>query len=473
MVRKKKGQKRSNKQARTLLKKLRRHHQPEQTEKNRKKKKSSVRHTRAIQRDRSKRQLASPPDEKIKARLSEWVKPSASEEQAWFIWFGLRIRKLTLSVMVAIVISLIWRQIGASGSEAARLLQLEGLLWVPPMLVSQQAISERLRTFPARMFLQLLVSRLALFQQRRQHRQRPLPPALAWAQKRYQTILAVDGSTLDALLRKVGLLRDEENHPLAGKILTVLNVCSLLPQSIWFEPQAQASDQRFWPQLLSAIPTGALLLLDSGFTNFKRFRQLSNPEYKITFIIPAKSNLVFEVKRVFAKAPQIHDYLVWIGSEDDRQLVRLVKLYYQGQWYEYLTNELDPSLLPAPYLAALYGHRWRLEDAFNTVKRLLGLAYFWTGSQNGVELQLWATWMVYLVIVDLSDAVAEALQQPLLAISMEMVYRGLYHFGQALAKGLAHDPVAYLVRHAKLLGIVKRSLPAQTHWLNLTLLPDP
>lgn len=91
-----------------------------------------------------------------------------------------------------------------------------------------------------------------------------------------------------------------------------------------------------------------------------------------------------------------------------------------------------------------------IEDAFNTVKRLLGLAYFWTGSQNGVQLQLWATWMVYLVIVDLSDAVAEALHQPLLAISMEMVYRGLYHFGQALAKGLADDPVAYLARHAKL-----------------------
>jgi hypothetical protein len=156
-----------------------------------------------------------------------------------------------------------------------------------------------------------------------------------------------------------------------------------------------------------------------------------------------------------------------------KQRIKVMKLSDQGQWYQYLTNELDPSLLPAPYVAALYGHRWRLEDAFNTVKRLLGLAYFWTGSQNGVELQLWATWMVYLVIVDLSDAVAEALHQPLLAISMEMVYRGLYHFGQALAKGLAHDPVAYLVRHAKLLGIVKRSLPAQTHWLNLTHLPDP
>jgi hypothetical protein len=473
MATEKKSRKKANKQARELVKKLRQQHKKEKTKKKRKKKKSSVRHTRAIQRDRCKRQLPPPPDEKITARLRELVKPTEAEEQGWFDQFGLRMRKLTLSVLVAIVISLIWRQIGAGGSEAARLLQLDGLLWVPAMVVSQQAISERLRTFPATIFFQLLVSRLPMFQQRGQVRQRPLPPALNWAQKRYLTILAVDGSTLDALLRKVGLLRDEEKNPLAGKIMTVLNVCTLLPHSIWFEPDAKASDQRFWPQLLTAIPAGALLLLDGGFTNFKRFIQLSKLEPKITFIIPARSNLVSEVKRCLLKTPQIHDYLVWIGSEDDRQLVRLVKLYYQGQWYEYLTNELDPNLLPAPYIAALYGHRWRIEDAFNSVKRLLGLAYFWTGSQNGVELQLWATWMVYMVVVDLSDAVAEALNKPLLAISMEMVYRGLYHFGQAYAKGEAVDPVAYFVLHAKLLGIVKRSLPAQTHWFNLTILSDP
>ena len=104
---------------------------------------------------------------------------------------------------------------------------------------------------------------------------------------------------------------------------------------------------------------------------------------------------------------------------------------------------------------------------------MLGLAYFWTGSENGVELQLWATWLLYLVLVDLSDAVAHALNKPLLAISMEMVYRGLYYFGQAYAKGEADDPVSYLASHAKLLGIVKRSPPFQSHWLNLTILPNP
>ena len=196
-------------------------------------------------------------------------------------------------------------------------------------------------------FFQLLVSRLPLFQQRSQRRQRPLPPALEWAQQRYQTVLAADGSTLDALLRQVGLLRDKAKHPLGGKIMTVINVCTLLPHSIGFTPKATTNDKRFWPQILGAIPAGALLLLDRGFTNFKRFSQLSNPEHNITFIIPPSSNLAFEVKRVFSKTAQLHDYLIWIGSGDDRQRVRLVKLYHQGQWYEYLTNELNPNLLPA------------------------------------------------------------------------------------------------------------------------------
>ena len=142
MATKKKSREKANKQARELVKKLRQQHKT--------KKKSSARHTRAIQRDRCKRQLPPPPDEKITARLSELVKPTEVEEQGWFIQFGLRMCQLTLAVMVAIVISFIWRQIGTGGSEAARLLHLEGLLWVAAIVVSQQAISERLRTFPAR-----------------------------------------------------------------------------------------------------------------------------------------------------------------------------------------------------------------------------------------------------------------------------------------------------------------------------------
>ena len=46
----------------------------------------------------------------------------------------------------------------------------------------------------------------------------------------------------------------------------------------------------------------------------------------------------------------------------------------------------------------VYRRRWRIEDAFNLSKRLLGLAYVWTEDTNGVEIQIVATWIFYAVL---------------------------------------------------------------------------
>lgn len=129
---------------------------------------------------------------------------------------------------------------------------------------------------------------------------------------------------------------------------------------------------------------------------------------------------------------------------------------YQGRWYRYLTNKLDAERLPVVYLVALYRQRRHIEDAYAIVKRLLGLAYFWAGSENGVRLQLWATWILYTVLVDLADAVAEALRRPFADISVEMVYRGLYFFDQAALRVEATKLISYLAAHAKPLGLFKR-----------------
>jgi hypothetical protein len=147
---------------------------------------------------------------------------------------------------------------------------------------------------------------------------------------------------------------------------------------------------------------------------------------------------------------------VWIGKDETRQLVRLIEIQHRGKWYRYLTNELDEVQLPTAYVVALYWQRWRIEDAYAIVKRLLGLAYFWSGSQNAVELQIWATWLLYVVLIDLTDAVAEHLFLPFAIISIEMVFRSLYFFTQARQRGETDDLVAFLAHDAKLFGIIKR-----------------
>ena len=111
----------------------------------------------------------------------------------------------------------------------------------------------------------------------------------------------------------------------------------------------------------------------------------------------------------------------------------------------------------------LYQRRWRIEEAFNSVKRLLGLSYLWTGSINGIKLQIWSTWLFYGVLVDLGDAVADELSRPFDEISLEMIYRGLYHFTIAHQKGKATDPVKYFADpKTRDLGIVKQKRKPNT-----------
>lgn len=435
------------------------------------KKSNSVRHTRAIQRDRSKRPLAAPPDAEVSQRLTDLVHPATLSQVAYFHELGLRERVFTLPLMVAIVLSMIWRQIGEV-TQVVRLMQKESLLWAQPQRITQQALSERLRTLPAELFWRVLEAVLPVMQTRWRARQRPLPPEVVWAKSQYTQVLVQDGSTLDALLCKVGLLRDSVVHPLAGRMTALLDLCSRLPCHLWYEEDAEAHDQRFWERILAVLQAGSLLIFDLGYTNFTVFVQLTAAQ--VTFLTRAKKNLSYHIERTLQRTVALHESIVWIGQGETRQQVRLIEVLYRGLWYRYLTNELDAVRLPALYAIALYGQRWRIEDAFNVVKRLLGLAYFWSGSVNSVALQVWATWLLYAVLVDLTDAVADELKQPFAVVSLEMVYRSLYFFTQAYHRGEATDVVKYLAENASWLGILKRKRKsAQRRNLDLTNSADP
>jgi hypothetical protein len=373
------------------------------------------------------------------------VHPATLAQVSYFHRLGLRERTLGFAVMVAFVLEMIWRQIG-SVSALTRIVQKEAILWEQPRKVSQQAMSQRLMSLPSGLFLNVLMDILPVMRERWME--------LEWAAERYRAVLAVDGSTLDALIRKIKLLKDLPENPLAGRMTALLNLCTHLPEKIWYESNPKAHDQRFWTDILSALKAGSLLIFDKGYINFSIFVKLT--QAKVKFITRSKTNLVYKLERAIVRTAAVHDYLVWIGQDETRQQIRLVEIQYRGKWYRYMTNELDAERLPTAYVVALYWQRWRIEDAYNIVKRLLGLAYFWCGAQNAVEMQVWATWILYAVLIDLTDAVAEALNKPFAAISIEMVYRSLYFFANARQRGEADDVVAYLAAEAKFFGIIKR-----------------
>jgi hypothetical protein len=237
-------------------------------------KKSSVRHTRAIQRDQSKHQTGGPPAEAIEQRLEELIHPATYSQIELFQSMGLRARLLTLPVRMAFVVRLIGRPIGAVG-EAGRVLNQEGMRWVSATPVSQAAVTQRLNSLPAVLFENVLKALLPKMATQWETRQRPLPAAVAFVQQRFSQVLVLDGSTLDALLRKTGWLRAAVTNPLAGRMAAVLDGVTRLPVQCWYEPDEQARDQRFWRGVLSRWVANCLLLFDSGFLNFEVFDQLT------------------------------------------------------------------------------------------------------------------------------------------------------------------------------------------------------
>ena len=345
-------------------------------------------------------------------------------------------------------------------TELGRLLETEGFLWCKRTKVSQQALSQRFLTFPAILFERIFQEILPTLKIRWLTRQnRPLPESVQFTLSKFESIWIADGSTLEALFRKLKSLESVKPGSLAGKMGVVIDLVTRLPVAIWFQENPRASDTHFEENLLDLVSAQTLLLLDRGFYHFQFWQQLI--EQGIHFITRIKINAAIEYQQVFTDGHGLRDRLVKIGSGTKKTpfvILRLIEIRKGKVWHSYLTSVLEPEVLPPYVVIDLYQKRWRIEDAFNTAKRLLGLSYLWTGSINGIKLQIWATWLFYAVLVDLGDAIADELSLPFDRISLEMIYRGLYYFHSASSRGEAHEPVKYFAHPdiRKCLGIIKR-----------------
>ena len=244
---------------------------------------------------------------------------------------------------------------------------------------------------------------------------------------------------------------------MAGKICTVIDLVTRLPVEVWFHTNPRANDTNFETDLLQLVTSQTLLLLDRGFYHFQFFAQLISQQ--VDFITRLKAGAAVEIVQVNTRQYNVRDQLIKLGTGRNGTPIvtlRLVEIRCGKTWYSYITSVLDPNVLPPYAIADLYRGGARIEEAFFTVKRLLGLSYLWTGSINGVKLQVWSTWLFYSVLVDLGDAIADELALPFDRISLEMVYRGLYHFTVAYDKGKATDPVKYFASIKNQdLGVVK------------------
>lgn len=403
--------------------------------------------------------VPAPADRDIEQRLTDLVKPAVFAELDYYRKLGLCNRLLSLPVMVALVLAMLWRRVPGV-CTLQRMLARERILWTQPTQVSQPALSERFLTFPAVLFERVLYRVLSRLPQRLAARTRPVPAMFQQLRARFAACYAVDGTTLEALFRKLQTLRAVAEAPFAGHLGVVCDLISHLPTKVWYAEDPATNDKAFLPDLLAWLPQGSLLVFDLGYFAFTFFDALT--EAGRWFVARLREKTSFTVEQVLVNRAHVRDRIVHLGkyrANPSVHAVRLIEVYVNGAWRQYLTNVLEPQRLSIVEVVELYEYRWRIETAFLLVKRLVDLAYVWVGSLNGVQLQIWATWLYYAVLIDLCDDVAEVLQLPLERISVEMVARSLYFYVQAVEQGYSGNAATYLAQEAKDLGIVKRLRP--------------
>jgi hypothetical protein len=181
--------------------------------------------SRKINRDHAKKsQRPMMEDEAIAEQIEALLTPAITAQENYCRQLGLRDRILNLPLMVAAVLTLLWRDV-AGVTELTRMLGREGFLWCRPTPVSQQAMSQRFLTFPAelfeRVFKNLLPTLRAAWHSRNK---RPLPESIQFTLTKFSRIWIIDGSTLEALFCKLKSLEDVPRGQLAGKMATVIDL---------------------------------------------------------------------------------------------------------------------------------------------------------------------------------------------------------------------------------------------------------
>lgn len=364
----------------------------------------------------------------------------------------MRDRLLNLPVMVALVVSLVFRQITGL-SEAVRVIKEEGLLWVKPLKVSKQALSKRLMNLPSELFIILLNELIEKIEKEPQK----LTGEKKWekVRKRFSVVWIADGSTLEEIRRNLKI-EGEKEKKLGGKILMIVEAFTSNPVKVWYEEKERHHDKNWEEEIKEKLPKQGLILVDLGFFCFSWFDQLT--ESQKYFLTRLRGKTAYKVERVLSQGTYYKDEIIKMGkyrSNPCKHEVRLVSVLWGKTWYYYLTNVLSPEDLSPQEVCELYRRRWKIEEAFLLTKRLLGLAYLWVGHSNGVQIQVLATLIFYTVLNHLVGEVAVALNQPKDKISVEMVFRSLYYVAKSIERGENPDTITYLAERQKLFGLIK------------------
>jgi hypothetical protein len=355
-----------------------------------------------------------------------------------------RQRLLTIEVMMLCLLQFVLARM-PSFREVVRLLTRGKIEHVDAIDVTPQAFCKRLTKIPHALFLHALQQTGAMLKKKQRALRSWVADLAPWA----TGVFAIDDTSLDAIARKTEYFKP---HPkgdpatLGGRLACAIDLVTGKFEHIVYDTDGAANEKSHVRPLISALPTGALMMLDLGYFCFPLFDWITaNNRY---FITRMRTKISYETICALADKSHYRDRIIWLGAyRGDRAArpVRYVEILLDGKWWGYVTNVLDPSRLNAEQIWRLYAQRWTIEMCFAAIKRSLRLAWLRPAAHNAMLSQIWATLTVYQVLQDLRLEAAQAAGWQEDDVSWEMLMRKISDYtrwpppGQTLRQWLCSE----------------------------------
>jgi len=213
------------------------------------------------------------------------------------------------------------------------------------------------------------------------------------------------------ILKTSGRKRIDGKQKGGIKAHTVIDADRRAPSFIHFT-SAATHDKCLLDKL--KLEEGDFICFDKAYIDYKRFYKWT--QQNISMVTRMKDNAVyepFEELDIPDKCDDriIKDEIVIVQTENDNKEPVCLKLrrvaFYdkvKDKVYVFMCNNLD---IEAEVVANIYQRRWYIETYFRKLKQNFPLKYFLGDNQNAIEIQIWVSHIVMLLIEVLKKKVTK------------------------------------------------------------------
>jgi hypothetical protein len=259
--------------------------------------------------------------------------------------------------------------------------------------------------------------------------QERLPASLdAW------TVVTVDGKAIKNVAKRLGPLRRLRGGVLGGRALVAQEMRTGWVLGMHADPDGEANDIRFVPALVPGLRVridGPILwVADRQFGFPEVLAELASTTDR--FLVRYHGNVRFfadserpERTGTDAQGRTYREDWGWLGGPQNphRRYVRRIALTLATGPLVLVTDLLDADAIAAVELLDGYRRRWGIENVFQQITEVFGLARLIGGTPQATVFQLSFCLVMYNLTQAIRGCVAEAARRPVATVSGEKLFR--------------------------------------------------